>query len=326
MKPVIQRHKGAIVGRKSNFYHRTFHDRLQGKLEQVSLVAAGVYGNFRNYAGAGHFDGTIWCKTIERMTVKDCTVWIARKLGGEGWSEQIPAAKIVLRELRDATLLTWGRDNVVQVVDFASEQYQAPTAGAQRTREWRARQMETEPDAGANAQQAEDVGMEHPGAQPGNGVSPLIAPAPPHPPPSPASTSTPTPTGPSGPPTGYGFGRESEGVTSDAPLISKSEIEKRDYRPSKSTGLRPTGAGEGGGWGGDIYAMPPLDAAAYLTGERGQWAINGFARALERVGREEFTAALGELRQALADGIRPRTTHGAFLHGIIRKRESRANP
>lgn len=322
------------MGRKNNFYHRVFHDRVQAKLDQVSLVSAGVYANFRNYAGAGFFDGSLWYKSIERMTVKDCTAWIARKLGGEQWQDQVPAAKLILKELRDVTLLTWGRDSVVQVVDFASEQYQAPTPGAQRTRDWRARRDDGNPDAGAVAQQAEDEGSDPAGSQPGDGVPPLNAPAPIPPPTSPATTSTPTPTGAKAPPTGFGFGyrdREESSVTRDATLISKSksEIEKRDYRPSNSTGLRPHDAGEvGGGIGGraDIYAMQPVDAATYLTGERGQYAINGFNAALRRVGREEFMATLGEFRQALADGIRPRTTAGAMFHGILRTRENRNSP
>jgi hypothetical protein len=69
--------------------------------------------------------------------------------------------------------------------------------------------------------------------------------------------------------------------------------------------------------------MDPVDAACFLTGERGQWSRNGFAAAYRRAGRDLFCTALGEFRAAKQDGIQPKTTWGGMFHGILGANERR---
>lgn len=332
MSKHLYRRDGVSVGRRRMPWQKLWHLDIEAKLMQVSLQAAGVYLWLRVLAGQAWNDGAVLLGDDAEATTRDVERWLARKLGGDKWQEQVEAARALLQELRQAGLIVWGNSRTVILVNWALEQSRAPSMDAERKRRQRGQVDEDDGLEGNRSEADERAAIEDEregSASPGRGgrcsTPPTGAPEVPTPPPPAASTSTPT----SG---AFGFDgstREKRDKSRTCHDQNQNEDERGQNRPSISTsnggrGRPPLIAAGGGGVvtsgedvGDDIYAMHPVDAACLLTGERGQWARNGFARALDRVGGVVFRQALGEYRQARRDGIQPKTTAGGMLHGII---------
>lgn len=86
-----------------------------------------------------------------------------------------------------------------------------------------------------------------------------------------------------------------------------------------------------GAWEQDVYAVPDerlVELTMQLTNAAGDWARNGYGKALETLGAMEYRDALMEFREAATAGkIRvPRDRWGAFFQGVLGKRTRRSAP
>ena len=327
----LYKRDGVQVGRPRKPWQKYWHHELEPKFMQVGLQALGVYGWLRVLAGKAQSEGGVLVDGEPEAKKRDVQRWIARRIGGDQWRQHEAAAGELLEELRRAELIVWGRTGTVILVNWAIEQTRAPSYDAERQREYRQRA-----GAGDGSREAPQLSEDR---APGDGreespapglsgrcsASPTGAPEVPHPSPPAASTSTST----SG---AFGLVRpEKTDVDRGVTCHTQRSDERGQNRPSNSTsdggrGRPPLSAAGGEGWGtsgedagDDLYALPPVEAACRLTGERGAWARHGFDRQLERVGADVFTRALGDFRQAIADGVQPKTTRGGMLHGIINR-------
>lgn len=339
----LTRKAGVVVSRRHMWWQKLHHDRVAARTANVSLLAQGVYLQLRIKAGQTWNAGSMRLGENEHARLKECQEFVARLLGGsQEYRSKLDQALEILKELKAATLITWGSDKVLYIMDWADEQSQPPSKEAGRKRQERERRRSPDGDRPHGDGDHPD-GNDAPGDDAGavqderDRFAPARiqerdgdhAPRAPTPPSSPASTTTPS-----------AFGFEEEPNRTDKRSVTKSHIdededEKRDIRPSNSiptpTGQSPSSAGDEGGVGrastslfdDDIYALDPVEAACLLTKESKAWSKNGYSRALRRVGKDLFTTALGELRQAQKDGIHPRNGWGGYFHGIIRKHEER---
>lgn len=332
----LTRKAGQVISRRHMWWQKLHHDRIAARTANVGLLSQGVYLQLRLKAGQTWNAGSMRLGDREHAKVKEVEEFIARILGGQDYKRKLSQASEILKELRAATLITWGTDKVVYIMDWADEQGQPPSMAAGRKRQERERRRSPHgdgshgdvnhaPDGDAHGDEAGAEYEEERFAPARIQRDGDHAPRAPTPPSDSASTST------SG---AFGSG---EDVTKSHTReeVDKDEDEKRSIRSSNSTsiptGLRPPAAESEGGVGrssvivpsDDIYALDPVSAACELTREREPWARNGFNRAFKRVGKEVFMLAIGELRQAQQDGVRPRTKWGGYLHGIIRKHEER---
>lgn len=265
------------------------------------------------------------------MSTRDCIEWVARRLAGEEWHGARARAKEILLELRSASLLIWGRDRIVFIVDFVAEQFQRPKTNAERVADHRARAAM--PQSGSDEAAAEGPasgprcdtqrgGYDDPH---GNGDSPsargpsALPPAPLPPTPIPTSTDSEP--------------RQNRSAIGFQPTLRRNEneyqesnnrrIEESKNETNVSSKSNRLGRGAGGsapiqsGFSGDIYADDPVLVALHLTGERGAWARNAYAKKLREVGREVFVDGLAQYRDAVQSGVQPRGTRGGMLMGII---------
>jgi hypothetical protein len=345
---MTRRRKGVVTDRRNFPWHVLNHSRVGPKLDGVSVQAAGIYIRLRCMAGAGHFDGSCWCGEVDRMKVADCVRDIARRIHGDAWANHADAAKSILRELRDAGLVIWGTDRVVYIVDFVAEQFDRSKTGAERTREYRERQKQgndLEPDGspeaadGRTGTRAVDVAAQRDGDCAPRGDCDLPSARGPHtPPPAPLPpTPKPTPTDSDNRNSDFGF----SATGYDKPKTShRDETRIRRIEESKNGTTVPSnttrnGRGAGGGvcLEGDIYADDPVQTAMRMTGERGRWAQNTWAKKLREAGEPAFFMGLGEFRESWQDGIRPKPrpdgspgTAGGMLMGIINSKIRGGSP
>ena len=335
---MIRRRAGVVTDRRSYPWHVFNHSIIGAKLARCSLVACGVYAQLRCMAGAGRFDGTIWCGEIQQMTTRDCSEWVARRLAGEEWHGARARAKEILLELRSAGLLIWGRDRIVVIVNFVAEQFQRPKTNAERVADHRARAAAAE-NGNDDAEQHVETSSDGPASGPrndtqrgGHGAAHGYGDTPgargsSAPPPAPLPStpiSTPTDSDSQTPIKTVGFQptatlqcNEKQEQESKNRRIEES---KNDANASSISNRRGRGAGGGDGsvhWSGDIYADDPIAVALHFTGERGTWARNAYAKKLREVGREVFVDGLAQYRDAVQSGVQPRGTRGGMLMGII---------
>ena len=329
---------GVIVSRRHMWWQKMHHDRVKARISMLSkgFLSKGVYLEMRCMAGQTWNAGSMRVGEKEHADVKDLQRWIARTMAGDAFAEKMDEAMEILKDLKSAGLIAWGTDRVVYVMDWADEQAAAPSASAERKRQERERRRSLpHDDAGPcpEGPEGEDgsAAVSEAGFTPAQGSRDDAHGARAHAPPSsPASTPISSASGVDSDPKERERKCDKSHTRED-----ENENEKRGLRLSNSTstpsGLRPSFAGDEGGADSDdfirrsddIYAMDPVDAACALTGETKPFARNGFKRALKRAGVDLFRLALGELRQAQRDGIRPRTSWGGYFHGIVRKNEER---
>lgn len=335
---MIRRRNGVVTDRRPMTWHVFNHSKIWPKLQRVGVTAAGVYIELRCMAGNGHFDGSIWCGEIERMTTRECADWIARRLGGDDWRNHTGRAKDLISELRAAGLVVWGKDRRVFIVDFVAEQFTRPKTNAERVAEHRQRSQanqqpaEATDDSGAvgTGQRAaerhaqRDADTTHRDDDPSQARGPHAPPPAPLPP-----TLTPNPTESEGKRSRIGFHPTlqcNENKDQESETKSQKSKSEKDAKASSDSDSDPTGRGAGGGaeFSGDLYSGDPVETALRLIGDRSAYSRNVITKKLRDVGDDVFFSALGQFREARRQGIGPKTradgrpgTLGGMLVGYI---------
>lgn len=302
------RRGGETISVRQYDWHKRYHHRLLAHpgFQGLSFERRGVYDYLYDLAAIANDDGAIRIGAGERFSRRKLTEFLALlQAGRSGDPGQFMAwAKQTVDALVTAELLRVDSSSRVWLVNYADEQASISPAGL-RKRAQRAR------EAGDDAN--------------GSGVGgPGVGVPPPQPVPSSPLTQS------AGSFAGETFDASSDGDGelgqsrdchdqrsefrnqrrgANAPQNSESDRRREagaDGRPrfdaAAMSGEEGTGCG-GGGVGDDLYSLPVVDAGCRVIRSHGQWTANMVRKAVREIGEENVWTAIGEIRQAWADGV-----------------------